>query len=86
MAYSPTEQTILNYLVNELLYHADLRSLTPSDSLLESGLLDSTALTQTVAFCEESFGIQIDDTELVPENFESVAALAALVERNLANK
>ena len=40
----------------------------------------------TVAFCEASFGIQIDDAELAPENFENVAALAALVERSLANK
>jgi acyl carrier protein len=85
MAHSQTARTILEFLVNDLLYDKDVRNLTPSDPLLESGLLDSLAILRTVAFCEETYGIRIDDADVIPENFENVGALAALIERNLAN-
>jgi hypothetical protein len=34
-----------------------------------------------VAFCEETFEIEIRDEEVVPENFESVWALSRLIKR-----
>jgi len=34
-----------------------------------------------VAFCEETFGIEIRDEEVIPENFESVRALSRLIKR-----
>jgi acyl carrier protein len=48
---------------------------------LDQGLLDSLALEQLIAFLEEHFGIAFSDEELVPENFETVPLLAALVNR-----
>ena len=48
---------------------------------LGQGLLDSLAIEQLIAFLEEHFTIQFSDDELVPENFESVPLLAALVDR-----
>jgi acyl carrier protein len=49
------------------------------DDLLESGLLDSTAITMLVSFIEDRFGVEVEDSELVPENFRSVAAISAFV-------
>jgi acyl carrier protein len=85
MAYNPRVQTILDFLVNDLLYDTDLRNLTPSDSLVKQGLLDSLAMLRTVEFCEECFGVQFDDADLVPDNFESVDTLAQLIEQYLAH-
>lgn len=47
-------------------------------------IADSTAFAlwePAVAFCEETFGIEIRDEEVVPENFESVRALSRLIKR-----
>lgn len=55
---------------------------TPLDdttSFLEHGILDSTGVLELVAFVENRFGIAVDEDELVPSNFDSVAALAAFV-------
>jgi acyl carrier protein len=41
-------------------------------------------MLRLVFFVEERFGVHVDDEELVPENFESVRALAAFVESKLA--
>ena len=51
------------------------------ESLLDSGIVDSTGVMEVVAFLEESFGIVIDDDELIADNLDSVERLAAFVAR-----
>jgi acyl carrier protein len=48
-------------------------------SLLDSGLLDSAGLFELVSFLEERFGITIEDEELLPENFDTIDEIVALV-------
>jgi acyl carrier protein len=55
-----------------------------TSSLVDSGILDSVGVFTLVAFLEQHFGIQIRDEELVWKNFESVAAIAQLMESKLA--
>ena len=81
MNLSPTETAIRQFLVEDVFYDRDLSSLGPEDSLLAKGLLDSMAILKTVTFCEEQFGITIPDQEVLPDHFESVRAIARLVER-----
>jgi acyl carrier protein len=60
---------------------------TPLDdttSFLDQGILDSTGVLELVTFIEGRFGIAVRDEELVPSNFDSLAALAAFVERKRA--
>lgn len=51
------------------------------ESLLDTGIVDSTGVMEVVAFLEESFGIVIDDDELIADNLDSVERLAAFVAR-----
>ena len=76
-----TETAIREFLTTEVFYDKDLADLKADDSLLERGLLDSLAILKTVTFCEEQFGITIPDTEVLPDHFESVRAIAKLVEK-----
>ena len=59
------------------------RQLGDEDSVLDSGAIDSLGILDVVAFLEEEFGFQLDDDELAPENFDSIACLARLVESKL---
>jgi acyl carrier protein len=81
-----TETTIREFLIQDVFYDRDLSRLKPDQSLLEAGLLDSLSILKIVTFCEESFGITIPDTEVLPDHFDSVRAIAALVERRRAVK
>lgn len=81
MSLSPTETAIRQFLVEDVFYDRDLSGLGPEDSLLAKGLLDSMAILKTVTFCEEQFGITIPDQEVLPDHFETVRAIAKLVER-----
>ena len=50
-------------------------------SFLESGVVDSTGVLELVLFAEETFAINVDDHDVVPENFDSVNQLAAYIAR-----
>lgn len=78
---TPTETTIRTFLVEDVFYDKDLKDLKSDDSLLARGLLDSMSILKTVTFCEEQFGITIPDEDVLPDNFESVKAIAQLVEK-----
>lgn len=60
------------------------KSVGPDDSLLDSGLVDSTGIFELVSFLEHEFAIKVDDEEIVPEHFETSALVAAFVLRKRA--
>ncbi len=78
---TPTETAIHEFLVQDLLYDKDLKTLAVDEDLLERGLLDSLGILKLVTFCEEQFGVTIPDDQVVPDHLASVRAIAALVER-----
>lgn len=55
--------------------------LDESTSFLDGGILDSTGVLELVTYVESQFGISVLDEELVPSNFDSLAALSAFIER-----
>jgi acyl carrier protein len=81
MNLTATEATIRQFLVEDVFYDRDLKNLGPEESLLKKGLLDSMSILKTVTFCEEQFGVTIPDEDVLPDHFESVRAIAKLVER-----
>ena len=55
-------------------------NLGDEDSLLDQGVIDSLGILDVVQFLEKDFGVHVEDEELNPANFESVAALVSFVE------
>lgn len=52
-----------------------------SDTLVDDGILDSLTLTGIIALLSMEYGITIPYEEIIEENFNSIPALAAMVER-----
>jgi acyl carrier protein len=73
------EERLRQHIVDNFLYSGDGSDLSFDQSLLETGIVDSTGVLELVFFVEESFGIKVKDDELVPRNFDSIAKLAAYV-------
>ena len=53
-----------------------------SENFVEDGLLDSFDIVTLVASLDKAHGISIDGADIVPENFNSVAAIEALLHKN----
>jgi len=72
---------IRNFIVDNFLFGDTTVTLGEDDSLLQKGLIDSTGILEVVQFIEEKFGIAVEDDELVPENLDSISAIARYVMR-----
>ncbi len=57
------------------------RDLSEIEDIVEGGYLDSFELMFLITKLSEEFDIEIDVEEVVPENFNSVAAIAEMVEK-----
>jgi acyl carrier protein len=62
-------------------YVAELAALTDEDSLLDKGIIDSTGVIELIGFLENTFGLKVDDAEMVPENLDSIGRISTYVER-----
>lgn len=56
-----------------------LDGVADDDSLLETGVIDSIGVMSLVAFLEKQYGFVVTDDDLMPENFDSVNAVARFV-------
>jgi acyl carrier protein len=62
-------------------YVADPAALADDASLLDQGIIDSTGVLEVIGFVESTFGITVEDAEMLPENLDSVARISAFVAR-----
>lgn len=75
-------QEIHDYLVRELAAERD--SFASDENLLAQGIIDSMGILNLVGFLETRFAIKTTEEDLIPENFETLEALRAFVERKRA--
>ena len=76
-----TENTETQNTVRELLQDNFPDVDLEAGALVGSGALDSMASIQLVSLLEDEFDISLSPLDMVPEDFASVAAIAALVDR-----
>jgi len=72
---------IKEFIAENFLFREDRESIPENESLIETNIIDSTGVLEMVSFLEQQFGISIADTEIVPENLDSIAAITAYVSR-----
>jgi acyl carrier protein len=53
-------------------------------SFMDAQLLDSTGFLELVQFLEETYGIKVEDEEMMPDNLDSLDAVARFVSRKQA--
>lgn len=59
----------------------DVSLVSDQESLLEAGILDSIGVMALVSFLESKYAIVVPDDALMPENFDSIDAIASFVVR-----
>lgn len=75
------EVRLRDYILNNFLFTDDASALNNDDSFLEKGIIDSTGIMEMIFFMEQEFGIQVDDSDMVPENLDSVNRIITYVGR-----
>jgi acyl carrier protein len=77
-------ETVRGFIVENCLF-GDGARLKEDTSFLQEGIVDSTGILELVFFLEETFGVNIEDDELIPENMDSLRNIAAYVQRKLSS-
>jgi acyl carrier protein len=77
-------ETLREFIMNDLHWAGKKEHLTPDYPLIENHVLDSLGLFSLVTFVETQFGVEVQDDELVPENFGTLGAIADLIQRKRA--
>ncbi|MGH2865256.1 MAG: acyl carrier protein [Solirubrobacteraceae bacterium] len=75
---------IAHFIISNLDYGGTVADLVGSESVRLTEAIDSTDLLELATFIEDDFGVQIEDAEIVPENFATVADLVALLREKAA--
>lgn len=53
-----------------------------SENFISDGLLDSFDMVLLIDELQESFDVVIDGTQIIPENFVTIEAIARLIEKS----
>jgi acyl carrier protein len=79
-----SKKLIREFIIANFLFGSNDAKFSDDDSFLETSIIDSTGMLELVAFVETNFGIEVADTELVPENLDSINKLASFIEKKKA--
>lgn len=61
------------------------KKLGDSDSLLDSGVIDSLGILDLATYLESELKVQLGDDEMLPENFDSVDSITTFLARKVAS-
>lgn len=73
-------QKKINELIKSIVEDSNVQ-LNNTTELLESGILDSLGIAQLVAAIETEFNIELDGDDIIPENFDTINAINALINK-----
>jgi acyl carrier protein len=76
-------QTITKFIVDEFLPDVPADSLAADYDLLSGGVIDSLGLLKVIAWLEDRFNVVVDDLEIAPDNFRTIAAMNAFIHRTV---
>jgi len=76
---------IRDFISKEIMLEEGPSSVTESTRLV-GGVLDSLGLMQLVSFIQEEFGVTFEETDVTPENFQTVETVERLLARKGAGR
>ena len=76
-----TEAKLRSYILENYLFTDDESQLSSDDSFLQKGIIDSTGILEVIFYIQDEFGVEVDDSEMIPENLDSVNNIVAFVEK-----
>ena len=75
------EQKIRGFILENFLFTDDESVLANGDSFLDKGIIDSTGILEVIYFLEDEFNVSVADSEMIPENLDSVDNIVAFLNK-----
>ena len=69
---------VQNFIRTELVYDDD-KDFDENTNLIERGIIDSMSLVRLISFIEEQYSVQVQDEDIVPENFSTLTKIGSFI-------
>lgn len=76
-------QCIRKFLFENYLFGYDENMFSNDASFLDFGVLDSTGILELILFIESEFSIEITDSEILPQNLDSVNCVSRFIYKKM---
>jgi len=83
-AQTDVKDQIRGFILEHLAQPKGIASVTDTEHLMESGVIDSLGIFRLVSFLEDELGVRVDDQEINIDTMKSVDTIAELVGRKRA--
>jgi len=75
---------IREFIIENFLFGEASDMVNDDESLMETGTIDSTGILEIIEFLEERYDVKIEDSELLPENLDTVSAITRFIDGKLS--
>ena len=72
---------VRTYIFDNFIMAGNPGDLRDGDSFMEGHILDSTGFIELITYLEDTFGIKIEDEEMVPDNLDSLSKIEAFLHK-----
>lgn len=72
------------FILDNFIMGSNAKPFADTDSFIDRHIIDSTGFLELISHLEETYGITVEDHEMVPANLDSLSAISAYVARKLA--
>lgn len=76
-----TLKAVENFMFDQIGVGFGKQTLAPDENLMDLGIIDSLGIIKVVIFLEDNFQISVEDSEIVPDNFDCLNSIANFVAR-----
>lgn len=80
------QERLHHFIVEDIVTDNKSFTLRDSPNLIEDGIIDSLGIMKLLNFIEHTFRIHVSDTELIPENFETIEAISTLIANKIDSR
>jgi len=82
MEQSEIIKQVTEFIEQNFVYDQEM-NLNKDESLLDSGLVDSTGILEVVSFLEQNYNVSVEDDEMVPDNLDSITKISNFINRKI---
>jgi acyl carrier protein len=77
-----TREKVRAFIIENFLF-GDENGLENETSFLDVGIIDSTGVLELISYLEGQFKIHIEDSEVIPENLDSIDQVTVFLKKKL---
>ena len=74
---------VRQYIAANFLMGANVAELGDHDSFMGQNVIDSAGVLELIAHLEQTYGIKVDEDEMIPDNLDSLNGVGRYLQRKL---